>query len=87
VGNIAKGIEMATKFGFRFEHDGTEYLLHCDPMPMADGRFGSQVVIIRGHDGSSVIERRFPALDYFATEVEAVEHAKAWGIDWIRDHG
>lgn len=70
---------MATKFGFRYEHNGTEYLLHCDPMPMADGKFGSQVAVISGHDGASLIERLFPALDYFSTEAEAVDHAKALG--------
>lgn len=77
---------MSTNFGFRYDYEGTEYLLHCDPMPMADGRFGSQVIVISGHDGAEIVERRFPALDYFATEADAVEHAKAWGIAWIKDN-
>jgi hypothetical protein len=78
---------MATKFGFKLLHNGVEYLMHCDPMPMADGRFGAQVVIIKGHDGPVVIERRFPALDYFDTEAEAVEHARQWGGGWIVGNG
>jgi hypothetical protein len=78
---------MATKFGFKVHHNGTEYLMHCDPMPMADGRFGAQVVIISGHDGPELIERRFPALDEFDTEEEAVEHSRKWGRAWIADNG
>jgi hypothetical protein len=78
---------MATKHGFRYEFNGTEYLLHCEPMTMADGRFGSQVTVTSGHDGAQITERRFPALDYFPTEGEAVEHAKVWGLNWIHDHG
>jgi hypothetical protein len=78
---------MSTKYGYKYTYNGTEYLLHCDPMPMADGRFGAQVIIIRGHDGSELIERRFPALDYFDTEEEAADYARHWGAQWIEDHG
>ncbi len=73
---------MTTRYGFKYK----DYLLECDPMPMADGRYGSQVTV-RGADGSEAIERRFPALDYFSTELEAVEHAKYWGKSWVDDHG
>lgn len=54
----------------------------CDPMPMADGRFGAQVMI-GNEEGASHVERMFPALDYFKTEAEAVTHAKAWGVRWV----
>ncbi|KVD57296.1 hypothetical protein WI87_18825 [Burkholderia ubonensis] len=82
-----KGTAMATKHGFKRTHNGTEYLMHCDPMPFADGRFGAQVVITTGHDGSAVVERRFPALGEFDTEEEAVEYARQWGRTWIDDNG
>jgi hypothetical protein len=75
---------MATKYGFKVG----QYLLHCDPMPMpmADGRFGAQVVIY-SEEGTETVARRFPALEEFATEKEAVEHARAWGHAWVKDNG
>lgn len=68
-----------------FKHG--QFVLHCAPMPMADGRFGSQVVISSGHDGPELVERLFSSLAYFDTEAEAVEHAKQWGIRWVDDNG
>ncbi|TAM15921.1 MAG: hypothetical protein EPN65_16535 [Pandoraea sp.] len=78
---------MATEHGYKLVHNGTEYLLHCDPMPMADGRFGAQVVIVTGHDGPALVERRFSALEYFEVEDEAVRYARKWGEAWVRDNG
>jgi hypothetical protein len=78
---------MATKHGFKVTHNGTEYLLHCDPMPMADGRFGAQAIVSNGHNGPALIERRFPALEYFTTEDEAVAYAREWALNWIRENG
>lgn len=78
---------MATQYGFKVIHDKIEYLLDCDPMPMADGRFGAQVVITTGHDGAVISSRRYPSLEYFKTEAEAVEYAKEWGKAWIRENG
>ena len=74
--------EMTTKHGFRYK----QYLLHCDPMPMADGRFGAQVTIA-SEEGNHHVDRRFPSLDEFDTEGEAVAYAKAWGIRWVDDRG
>ena len=71
---------MTTKHAFRYHG----YLLHCDPMPMADGRFGAQVVIAN-EEGSSHLDRLFPSLEYFETEGDAVAYAKAWGIRWVDD--
>lgn len=78
---------MATDHGYKLTHNGTEYLLHCDPMPMADGRFGAQVIVISGHDGPALVERRFPALEYFDTEDEAVQYARDWAKAWISENG
>lgn len=73
---------MATKHVFRVDR----YELHCEPMPMADGRFGAQVVIY-SNEGAELFARHFPALDYFATEDEAVQHALGVGKRWIAEHG
>lgn len=59
-------------------------VLACDPMPMADGRFGAQVVIY-DHRGAEVQTRRFPALEYFAEEKDAVEHAYKVGKQIVDD--
>ncbi len=71
---------MVTNHGFKYRG----FLLHSDPMPMADGRFGSQAMI-GNEEGASHGERMFPALDYFKTEGEAVAHAKAWGVRWVNN--
>lgn len=71
---------MATKHGFKYRG----FILHCDPMPMADGRFGAQVAIAN-EEGKSHLERMFPSLDYFLTEDEAVAHSRAYGHRWIDD--
>ncbi len=72
---------MTTKHGVKYRG----FTLHCDPMQLADGRFSAQVVI-GNEEGDTQIDRRFPALDDFPTEAEAVQYAKAWGIQWVDDH-
>jgi hypothetical protein len=75
--------EMATDHAFKYRYKGIEFLLHCDPMQLPDGRFGSQLVITLGLDGDAIIDRRFPLFPEFATEAEAVEFEKVFGINWI----
>ena len=60
-------------------------ILHCDPMPMADGRFGAQVTIASGHGSPGISEQTFPALRYFDKEADAVEYAHDYGRRWIND--
>lgn len=67
-------------------HTHKGYVLHCDPMPMADGRFGSQVVIQPGK-GDREVKRHFPAQKFFAAEQDAVEYEKKWGEAWVDKHG
>ena len=69
---------MTTKHGFTYRG----FRLLCDPMPMADGRFGAQVVVTI-EEGAQHVERPFPSLDYFRTEAEAVAYARAWGQRWV----
>lgn len=73
---------MTTKHGFN--HLG--YRLNCDPMPMADGRFGAQVTI-ESEEENQHIDRRYPSLEVFDSEAEAVDFAKVWGIRWVDDQG
>lgn len=73
---------MTTQYGFNYRG----YRLHCDPMPMTDGRFGAQVMIA-SEEGNQHVERKFPSLDEFDSEAEAVDCAKAWGIRWVDNQG
>jgi len=60
------------------------FQLNCDPMPMADGRFGAQVLVLEGE--TTLQAFLFPALAYFPTEKEAVEHGEQTGIRWIEEN-
>lgn len=71
---------MMTKHGMRYGN----FILRCDPLHMADGRFGAQVVVA-DEDGTQLVGQLFPALDPFATEAEAVAHAQEWGKKWVHD--
>ena len=70
--------KMSTQHGFKYRG----FFLHCDPMPMGDGRYGAQVVVAND-EGASHLERMFPALEYFNTEADAVAFAKAYGVQWV----
>ena len=72
---------MATKHGFKYRG----FTLHCDSMQLADGRFSAQVVI-GNEEGDTHVDRRFPSLDEFHTEAEAVQYAREWGTRWVDDH-
>ena len=74
---------MPVKYGYSYKG----YDLHCDPMPMADGRFGAQVAVYKHATGSEKFGRKFPALGYFATEQKAAEHGKAVGMRWVDENG
>lgn len=60
-----------------------DYLLSCDAARIAPGRYQAHVVIARRSDLCIVASRFFPAVQPFATDAAAVEHARMWAIDWI----
>ncbi len=60
-----------------------DYLLSCDAARIAPGRFQAHVVIARRSDLHIVASRFFSAQQCFASEAEAVEHARTWALDWI----
>lgn len=63
-----------------FEYRGRQ--LRCDPMPMADGKFGAQLVVTH-RDGAADVDTSFPSLGYFDTEGDAVAYAKAFGVKHV----
>lgn len=74
--------DMEDKYAFRYKGR----ILHCDPMPMDDGRYSAQVTISSGHGDPEISEQKFPALRHFAKEEDAVEYAHDHGKRWINEH-
>ena len=72
---------MLTKHGMRYKN----FILQWEPAPTADGRFGAQM-IVADEEGSPLVEERAPTLGIFATEEEAIDHAKEWGRKWADEH-
>jgi hypothetical protein len=58
------------------------YLFICEPMVLDDGRFGAQI-LIRSNNGILITENRFPSLEDFSNEHDAIEYAKRWGKAWV----
>lgn len=71
---------MTINYGFK--RDG--FALACDPLRMADGRFGAQVTVYT-EEGIETVARRFPALGYFQSEEDAVGHALVVGEGLIAE--
>lgn len=70
------GLEMNKRSFYR------DYLLSCQPMRQDDGRFQARVVIT-ALAGDRTRSQRFLDLEVFASEEDAVEHARRSGMDWI----
>ena len=63
------------------------YLLQCDALPLGDGSFHAQVQITRYRDQADMgLTRLTPELAY-ATRAVAIEHARAWSVDWVKHYG
>ncbi|HEM7888522.1 TPA: hypothetical protein U2Q27_000704 [Burkholderia cepacia] len=60
------------------------YEMNCTPRPTDDGKFAAQVEVTKV--GFSR-EAAFRALGEFDTEVEAVEYAKHFSIEWLSRYG
>jgi len=60
-----------------------DYLLSCNAARIAAGSYQAHAVIARRSDLHIVASRFVPAPRYFATESEAIEHARTWALDWI----
>lgn len=55
---------------------------------LPDGWFSSNILLSRGNPRETTpMKYRFDALAYFESEHLAIEHALAWGHDWIDDRG
>ncbi len=67
-------------------HVFEDYLLSCTALPIAGGGYQSRVAIT-ALGGQRTRAQRFLDLECFDNEVEALEHARQAGMDWVRLHG
>lgn len=57
-------------------------MLHCQPQALEDGRYRASVAI-SALGGLKTQTQRFLDLAIFDSHDEAVEHARAAGMDWV----
>lgn len=67
-------------------HVFEDYLLSCTALSTPDGSFQSRVAIT-ALGGQRTRAQRFLDLECFATEAEALDHARQAGMDWVRRNG
>jgi hypothetical protein len=63
------------------------YLLRCVVVPVQDGGFHARVEIIRYEDQADMGVTAFTPEVPFASRAAAIEHARAWGVEWVRNNG
>jgi hypothetical protein len=63
------------------------YLLRCIAMPLQDGCFHARVEITRYEDQVDMGATAFTPEVPFADPADAIEHARAWGVEWVRNNG
>ncbi len=59
-----------------------DHMLTCRPQPQDDGRYQARVAI-SALGGLKTRAQRFLDLAVFESHDEAVEHARAAGMDWV----
>lgn len=63
------------------------YLLCCTALPVDSGGFHAQVQITRYRDKADMGTTRFTPAVSFSTRAIAIEHARAWSVDWVNNNG
>jgi hypothetical protein len=63
------------------------YLLHCIAVPLEKGGFHAQVQIIRYRDKADLGTTHFRPEVAYSTRAIAIEHARAWSVDWVKNNG
>ncbi len=67
---------------------GTNYVIHFDPQPMADGTFAARVLMARHlPDMVEEFEVKVKGNPTFATEQEAAKAGLLAGSQWVTDLG
>lgn len=63
------------------------YLLHCIALPIDSGGFHAQVQITRYRDKADMGTTRLTPAVCFSTCAIAIEHARAWSVEWVNNNG
>ena len=63
------------------------YLLRCVAVPLEKGGFHAEVQIIRYRDKADLGTTLFRPEVAYSTRAIAIEHARAWSVDWVKNNG
>jgi hypothetical protein len=63
------------------------YLLCCSAVPLESGGFHAQVQITRYRDKADMGTTRFTPELAYSTRAVAIEHARAWSVEWVNNNG
>ena len=63
------------------------YLLRCIAIPLEQGGYHAQVQITRYSDKTDMGTTRFTPEVAYSTRAIAIEHARAWSVDWVKHNG
>jgi hypothetical protein len=63
------------------------YLLRCIAVPLEKGGFHAEVQITRYSDKADMGTTRFTPEVAYSTRAIAIEHARAWSVDWVKNNG
>lgn len=63
------------------------YLLRCMAVLLEDGCFHARVQITRYADRADMGTTDFTPEVPFQSRAAAIEHARAWSVEWVRNYG
>jgi hypothetical protein len=63
------------------------YLLSCTAVPLEKGGFHAQVQITRYSDKADMGTTWFTPELAYSTRAIAIEHARAWSVEWVKNNG
>ena len=63
------------------------YLLRCTAIPLEQGGYHAQVQITRYSDKADMGTTLFAPEVAYSTRAIAIEHARAWSVDWVKHNG
>lgn len=63
------------------------YLLRCTAISLEKGGFHAQVEITRYSDKADMGTTRFTPEVAYSTRAIAIEHARAWSVNWVKING
>jgi hypothetical protein len=62
-------------------------MLRCVAVPLTGNCFHAKVEIIRYEDQALLVTKTFVSPAPFRSSTEAIECARAWSVNWVRQNG